>query len=309
MILLNEVATKLQKIFNGVDAEIVNKGIESPTDFYFAIETTGFHIDHIKNNQLGKNFIPVFIDSMGGDYNAVPALKQATVSIPVVIYFPVRFKEQMFALNDFLAECFVGQFLTYGTKTGKCISNISVAQYGEIQQLDLKQFATWVENKYQKTIDNMEPYMTMQFNLYLTNASQKYLYGNAVSYQLSITIDGKTYTDDKLVWASSGTGYSNSPVAQQLIGVDNYAKNVSNISNYSKSILVYPDFTKEMWQKFLTAYNNRETNLIESLTLTKIYDFGESNQSFAQTQLILSINENIALGDLISYTITLGDSL
>ena len=151
--------------------------------------------------------------------------------------------------------------------------------------------------------------MTMQFNLYLTNASQKYLYGNAVSYQLSITIDGQTYTDDKLVWASSGTGYSNSPVAQQLIGVDNYAKNVSNISNYSKSILVYPDFTKEMWQKFLIAYNNRETNLIESLTLTKIYDFGESNESFNQSQLILSINENIALGDLISYTITLGDTL
>jgi len=316
MILLNEVAEKLNAIFNGTDTEINNLGIQKPNDFYFMVATTGFHLDNIKQENVGTNFIPVFIDSMGGDYNAVPNLKQSTVSIPIIFYFPVRFKNDFFALNEFLANCFVGRFLTWGTSTGKCISNISVSQFGEIQDLDLREFDNWVENVYQKHIDRMEKYMSMMFNLYLTNSSSNYIYGNSVHYSLSITIDSETYSDDDLDWIQAGTGYNNSPIAQQLVGVDNFAKNTVNIANFSKSILVYPKLNNEFWQKFIDMYNNQDSNLTkpltQSLTLTKTYDIpkeSESDYIYEYDQIILSINENIARGDLISYTITFGDSI
>ena len=313
MILLNEVAEKLNAILNGTDTETLDLGLIRNVDYYFSVATTGYHLDNIKNENVGTNFIPVFIDSMGGDYNAVPNLKQCTVSIPITIYFPVRFKQDFFALNDYLANVFVGRFLTYGTSTGKCISNISVSQYGEIQDLDLlHQFERWVENLYQRQIEKTEKYMSMQFNLYLTNSSSNYIYGNAVKYSLSMTIEDTVYEDDDLDWVQAGTGYSNSPIAQQLVGVDNYAKNTTNISNYSKSILVYPKLNNQFWQKFIKAYNDQDGTLVDSLTLTKVYEGlsdDDSENTFEFEQIILGINENIARGDLISFTISLGDSI
>jgi hypothetical protein len=192
MILLNEVAEKLQKILNGTDSETAS--FSRATDFQFVVATQGFHLDNIIA-ESGKNFIPVFIATMGGRFNPVSNLGQSEVNIPVTFYFPVRFKNDFFALNEYLADCFVGTQLDYGSITGKCVSNISVSQYGEIQDLDLKQFIDWTQNVYRRTIERAEPYMSMTFTLFLNgsgtftknNETYRYLYGNEAKVTISFT--------------------------------------------------------------------------------------------------------------------------
>lgn len=380
MIRLDEVAIKLENILNGTDAEIASLDIVRPNDFVYSVQTEGFHIDHIYNKDLKKNFIPVFISSMGGNFNPVLNLLEATYIIPISIYFPVRFKNEMFAMNEYLAKIFVGRYLNYGAGSGYAISNINVAQFGEIQDLDLKQFAKWTEEKYSMSVEIMEPWLSMQINLYLTNMQEGFIFGNQIKYDLSlsvketerrylilngsglsfdrtqsedITINGvkyygwknettvyytknyyfdtnetyyalseltmvptgtgygsgqktETHTyNEELIWSNSGTGVSISPMSQQLIDVDSYAKNTPNITNFNKSIVALIR-DNDFWIRLLNRYNNQNLKEITDLALTKTYNF-ETPLTFNYSQLILTLNENIALGEPLTMTITFGD--
>lgn len=188
MVILTEVAEKLQAILNDNDSEI---GDDNPAGFEFSVATQGFHLDHVQNRVSGSNFIPVFIGSLGGRYNPIAGLKQADMNVQVTLYFPVRFKDEFYKLNDYLVDTFVGRTLNWGTNSGRCVSNISPAQYGEIQNLDTKQFATWVADTYQESIDVMEPWMSMTFTLYLSTIGNGYVYGNEAECLITATIDEK----------------------------------------------------------------------------------------------------------------------
>ena len=112
MIRIDEVAKKLENVLNGTDPEVVTligegKVQQPPTGFYFKVATEGFHIDKIYDEAAGKNFIPVFISSMGGQFNPVPELLQANYVIPIAIYFPVRFKYELFKLNEYILPHFL----------------------------------------------------------------------------------------------------------------------------------------------------------------------------------------------------------
>lgn len=298
MILVSEVAQTLQDILNGEDSDITE---QNPTDFYFRVETAGFHIDKVSDKQKNKNFIPVFISTVGGQYDPVPALKRVAYSLPITFYFPVRFKQEMFALNTFLAEVFVGKMINYGQVSGVCLSNISVANYGEIVDLDLTQFKEWVSGVYREEIEVMQPYLSMSLNLYLTTVDNSFIYANKVKYSMTI---GETNIGD-LVFTQAGTGTSISPISQQLIDTDSFAKNVANITNRSASIVVYPQDTKA-WHDFIDAYESG-TLANKSVVLTKTYDF--INTPYTKNYIVLSVNQNIQYGDLLSFTITFGDEL
>lgn len=383
MIYLPEVAETLEKILNGVDTQIA--GLSSPVGFEFKVKTAGFHIDANDDMVTKKNFIPVFIDSDGGAFDAVKEIQRQVESINVVMYYPVRFKDDFFAITDYLVDYFVAQRLNYGKLSGKCLSNIGAVRYGEIQGLDLVNFSKWVENNYERPIRKTENYMSLQFTLYLTNLASGFILGNQVKYSLLYSvsrtardylvtnvlypcgryrtadklIDGVQYyafrnvekdwlyytknlyfegneayytiTDDvvtfvgrtsaiggtgehdetwtyneDLVWTSSGTGAANSPISQQLIDVDSYAKNTSNITNYNKSIVAYIR-GNEFWKILLDFYNKQEMSKIDTLTLAKTYYFTGDTKLYSFSQLVLSMNENIALGEPVSFTITFGD--
>lgn len=199
MIILDEVAKKLQNILNGKDSE--TQSFQNPTGFDFVVYTPGLHIDTLAKKDKGSNFIPVFISSMGGAHNPVLQLKQGNYTIPIVFYYPVRFKDDFFALYDFLADVFIGAYLNYGANSGKAVSNISVPRNGEIQDLDFTAFKTWVEEKFRQPIEIMEPYLSMELTLYLSSAAPEFVYGNGVSTSLSFKIKNaedveETYTDD-----------------------------------------------------------------------------------------------------------------
>lgn len=385
MIYLPEVAETLEKILNGVDTQV--SGLTNPTGFEFKVWTAGFHIDTNYDKETKKNFIPVFVDSDGGGFDAVKDIKRQTIAVNVVMYYPVRFKNDFFAITSYLVDCFVAQQLNYGTLSGKCLSNIGGVRYGEIQGLDLVNFSKWVNENYQKTIAKMENYMSLQFTLYLTNIASGFILGNSVGYTLEFNVkqvsrldlmitsgdppltlpyrrsseldvylaDGYKYygwtnsvvnyytrslyfTNDEpyytiengvatevgddgvgsgtkteilaysenLVWTSSGTGVSNSPMSQQLIDVDDYAKNTINITNYNKSIIAYIR-SNNFWDTLLEYYNEQKLNELIYVKLSKTYSIGEATKSYTYNQLVLSLNENVALGEPLSFTITFGD--
>ena len=242
MIILTEVAEKLSAILNGTDSE--TSGYTNPTDFKFLIRTEGFHIDSLHDKPSGKNVIPVFVSSMGGQFNPVKGLKQASYSIPLAFYYPVRFKEAFFALANFLADVFVGAVLNYGDVSGKAVSNINVPQYGEIQDLDFKEFEKWVNANYSLPIEVMEPYMTMNVTLFLSNAAPGLLYGNDVKINLAFTYGENTYTLDDVDWDGASLQSNTQAQSEQEEGT-NEADGFPFSTAYGSSFKIYPNLETE----------------------------------------------------------------
>ena len=301
MIVLTDVAAKLQEILNSA---------ECPTDFSFVVKSQGYHLDSIADEKKGTNLIPVFLTMVGGEYNPVPNLHEANFTYGIDIWFPIRFKETFYAINEYLEEVFVGKQLKIGGKVALC--NIGVAEYGEITNIHLDQFEEWVNETYEgnvlllkKQYDISEEYMNMHFNLFATTLGDGFIFGNGVKYKLSFKLGETTYTEN-LVWDSSGTGASVSPVSEQLVGVDKFVRNIGNITNFNKSISAYVR-NNEFWSIFLQYYNEQRLNELEDVKLTKTYTFGETTKEYEFNQITLSYNENVALGEPVSFTLAFGD--
>ena len=162
------------------DLDEVLNSAENPTPYYFNVRAVGVHIDRIDNREHHTNEILVFVSKVGGNYNPILGLNENTSTIQISIYFPVRFKEDMFLLDEYLHQNYVGSTRPYGN----VISNLSVSQLGEIQDLDLTQFSKWASEFYEKPIEVMEPYMTLNLNLYLSEIADGYVYGNEITASL-----------------------------------------------------------------------------------------------------------------------------
>ena len=135
-----------------------------------------------------------------------------------------------------------------------------------------------------------------------TETTYKFLYVN-YSFDETTSI---TYSEN-LVWDQSGTGCAISPMSEQLVGVDKYARNTPNITNFNKSILAYVR-NNNFWNTFLYCYNKQKMDLITNLQLVKNYSFdGKVKASYTYSQVILNYNENVELGSPLSFTITFGD--
>lgn len=304
MIILSEVATKIQNILNGSDSE--TSTLTNPTDFLYEVQTEGYHLDHIMSED--RNFIPVFISSMGGSYNPVAQLKQSNVVIPIVFYFPVRFKENFFALNDFLVDVFVGKTLNFGTVSGRAICNISVAQFGELDSLDvLKEFQTWVANKYQRRLEVMETYLSMTINLYLSNASSEFVYGNDV--KISLALDETTYQDEDITFAQAGVQSQAQSTSEQILG-ENESQGVPFGVAYGSSFAVY--YKDNEFYRYLVDqwFSGNAQTLRFTLTLT-IGEDGEDYTApvFSRTCYLESVNLMIQKGELLTITFTFAKAI
>lgn len=293
MIVLTEVANKLQELLNAN---------EEFNQYEFVVATQGFHLDYVFDKDTGKNFIPVFISSMGGQYNPVENLNEATYTIPVTFYFPVRFKDDFYRLNEYLANCFVGKKINYGLVSGFAISNISVSQYGEIQQLDLKEFKEWVGSIYKLPIEVLEMWMSMTFTLYLSTASEDYVWGNDATISLSTTIDNETYTDDNVTFAESSLQSQSQPTSQQALG-ETEVEGIPFGTSYSNSFSVYIK-DNNFYNKVIEKWFNGDIQTIRfSLTLTLL------DKQYERTCYIESVNMPIRKGQLVTITFTLAKAL
>ena len=120
-------------------------------------------------------------------------------------------------------------------------------------------------------------------------------------YEMSST---EKEIEQVLTRSETGTGATISPIVEQRIGEDAYAKNVANITNYNKSLVVYPNFEQTLWKFLLVFYNMQDLRYIKEVKLIKRYSNG---YEFDYKQIILNYNENIALGSPLTFTLTLGD--
>ena len=287
MIIFSEVAQKLETILNDVS---------NPTDFLYQVETEGFHLDHIMSER--QNFIPVFISSMGGSYNPVAGLKQSNAVVNITFYFPVRFKEQMYALNGYLVNTFVGQSINYGTLTGTAISNISVAQFGELDSFDvLKEFAKWVANKYQRRLEVMETYLSMTINLYLSNAGSSFVYGNDVS--ISLAIKNTNYTDTGVVFAQASVQSQTQSVSEQILGT-NESQGLPFGVAYGSSFAVY--YKDNEFYRYLVGQWFSGTAQTLRFTLTLTIGSGQTAITFTRDCYVESVNLVIQKGELLTIT-------
>ena len=300
MIVLSEVATKLENILNGNDTE--TSTITGRSDFIFRVEAQGFHIDHIMEKDVGTNFIPVFVGSMGGQMNPVPNLKQAEFVIPITFYFPVRFKEEIFKLNDFLVSVFVGKILTYGTLSGKALSNISIPTYGEIIGMDLQEFQKWVENVYQTSVGRKnEPFMSMSFNLYILQTDSTFAYGNEASVSLKVKnadTNPATYYLDTAVVFADGSIQSNSEMAgQQLLDAAIPETNGLPVNtSYESSFTVYYK-KNSMYRYIIDKWFSGKTQLLD-VEITMSFD----TKTFTRPCYLQSVNMSVSKGKLVTLT-------
>lgn len=288
MINIEEIITKLDSVLNA-------SNINNPTDFYYNVESVGFHIDSVADDTRKKNFIPVFVGTMGGNHNPVEELKQGTYAFSVTFYFPVRFKNSMYALYDYLAQTFIGAIINFGTYTGKCVTNISPANFGEIQNLDFKEFQSWVENTFHKKVEVMEPYLSMTLTLYLSNASSDFVYGNDV--EMSATIEGQSLAEEKFVFAQGSLQSNSQAMSEQIIGTSE-SDSFPFSTSYGLSINVNvknDDFFNYILQEWFDGK-------VQEIRLNlKMKLLGKTFQRYA---FIESINMPITKGELLTMTIS-----
>ena len=282
MINLSEVCSYISDLLNSN---------ANPVDFLYDVQAVGYHADTVYDKEKGKNLIRVFVSTFGGEFNPVPNLGQATYTIPVTFYFPVRFKENFFALDGYLHHELVGKSIS----SFNAVSNLSIATYGEIQDLDFKEFKAWADNLYKKPIEVMEKYMSMTVNLYLTTISYKYKFGNAATAKLYFTANKVTFYNELMpeglrTFYGISTGITKIVSAveyQQVIIGDSYYYIVAGSSN------VYTEGNNAM-EKILNIIVTQSASATFNIPL--VFAQGSfQRMSQAQDEQIIGTNESDGL--------------
>jgi len=309
MINLEQVCKMLDNTLNGTNEEVSE--ISPTTDaYFFKVFSEGLYLSNVSDRVKGKNFIPVVIGSLGGEYNPVPYLEEDDYSIQITLFYPVRFKNDFYALNEFFRKVFVGKVLTYGTQ--KALSNISVAQYGELQSLDMKEFREWITRTYkEETINVIETYMSMQFTLYLNTAyklgqTDGFVLGNQIPLtKIKMTYKGTTFLEDTTPVLIERADLANvEPAQQQLYG-----------ENYSRGFGASASFTRQLPLiiKLNTGYRTlldycENTKDIQNIVveITESIPFA-SALTITHKYYISAYSRNTKLGDFLGVNLTLND--
>lgn len=300
MIVLPEIAAKLQEILNDSN---------TPVDLEFVVETPGFHIDSIADHNRSKNFIPVFISTLGGTINPVPILKQVDGTIPVTFYFPVRFKDKMFALNEYLNGVLVGKTIDWGELSGSILTNLSLPRYGEIQNLDLKQFEKWVDANFQREIEIMEPYLSMEISIYLSAVGEEFIYGNNVKVtSLVIKYDGETiFTDTEPICIDRADIASSEPASQQVFS-DTYSKGFPANLAYTKQLPLIIKNNSSYYNLINICENTKDIqNLVVEMEEELPIYHNDEPLVVTNKYFITNYSRRTSLGQLLGISLTLAD--
>lgn len=312
MIVLPEVAQTLQDMLNA----------NTDSDLVYMVNTPGFHLDKISDRLTSRNFIPVFISSLGGQINPVPILKQVDATIPVTFYFPVRFKEKMFLLNEYLNDTLVGKTINWGTLSGSILTNISLPRYGEIQDLDLKQFKSWVNATFETEIEVMEPFITMEVSLYLSAVGEEFIFGNNIpikSISISYKEDNNFFLDEHPICVDRADIGSSEPAAQQLFSDTHTFGFPANLAYTKQLPLIVKD--NEYYYNLLNVCENTKDiqNLIVTLTeeipVHKEFEEIVDGQSVTvirtlettHVYYVTNYSRRTSLGQLLGISLTLAD--
>lgn len=315
MINLEAIAKKLDKILNGIDADIPTGLLSPVTDEYsFMVYSEGLYLSTIADNRSGKNFLPVIIGAYGGENNPIEGLGEQDRNVLVQILFPVKFKEKMYMLEEYLFACLVGRMITIGEQL--CVCNTSPAQFSELQDFSFVEFNEWVENTYKMPSDTTETYMAMNITLYISTAKDVgsdggFVYGNAFTTKLRCYISSSEYIEENSPIFAEATPTGNfSPASQQVLG-ENYAKGLPQSSAYAKQITLYVKRTI-FYATLISKYLSRSYQ-DTIIAMKDSFDFGASYSSTKESDYkkyyISDIVLPISKGKLLTITLTLSDIL
>ena len=313
MIVLPEIAETLQTILNN----------NSNSDLEYKVETPGFHLDSIANSSTNKNFIPVFISSLGGTINPVPILKQTDGNVPVTFYFPVRLKDKMFLIQEYLNTQLVGKVVYWGELSGSILTNVSMPRYGEIQELDLIQFKKWVEANFKREIEIREPFITMEISIYLSAVGEEFMYGNNVKIKsLKFYYNGSStafFNDEEPVCIDRADIGSSEPAAQQLFS-DTYSKGFGANAAYTKQLPLIVKNQEQYYDLLNICENTKDIQhlileLEEEIPISKEFTETVNGQEVTETRLltikhkyfITNYSRRTSLGQLLGVSFTLAD--
>ena len=314
MIILSEIAEKVSAILNGTDQE-TNQARTYVPDFEYLVATQGFHLDHIFNKSTGKNMIPVFISSLGGTNNPVPDLKQSDATVQIAFYFPVKFKDEFYNLADQMGTWFVGKILNYGTHSGRALSNLSLPNVGEIQELDLKEFKQWVGSIYRRTIDVTEPYMSLVFTLYLNcfDSTNTFI-GNQIKItSLTFSYNGTDFYEDKTPISIERADIASLENASQQILNQPYVKGYPANLGYTRQL---PLILKENsgYKRLLEICEKTKDVQNLRLTIKEIIPFpstalnnDDGSLEITHTYYVTGYSRKTAMGQLVGIQLTLAD--
>ena len=319
MINLEAIAKKLDKILNGIDTDIPT-GLVSPVtdEYFFMVFSEGLYLSTIADMRNGerKNFLPVVVGAYGGENNPVEGLGEQDRNVLIQILFPVRYKEKMYALEDYLFQCLVGRMITVGNQ--KCVCNISPAQYNELQDFSFAEFNHWVETTYKKPIDKTETYMAMNITFYLSTANGVgsnggFVYGNSYTTQLYIYPDedmNYAYDDVSPTFVQTNPMVHVDPASQQILG-DTYARGVPQSAAYSRQLNLYVKKTN-FYAFLIRAYLQRTyQNLVlkvkedYGVSVTGISTADTTGKLYYISDMVINANK----GELMTMTLTLADHL
>ena len=328
---LEDISQKIGAILNGTDAETESLRPDGRpfSNFTFMVATEGYHLDHIYNEEADKNLIPVYVGALGGSNEPIPDLGAENRNTVVTIYFPVRFKEQMKDVDDYLAQILVGRVLTWGIV--KARSNTSPSQFGELFDMDTRQFSdqnqqfvNWIDTQYHVKMEVSEMWMSMQFTLYLSTAKDLGVYGgflmgdhDAIS-KLTIRVltpeAADPYYDideDDPVMIDKTGSITSEPAAQQILGESSVkgfgatTTGVRTISFYMRS----DRFCKTVAEWILKKQAQGKTIIVTESIPLYAADDDRQPLSAVTEYYILNASLDIRNGVLMTCSLQLGDSI
>ena len=318
MINLEEIARKLDKILNGIDSDIPI-GLISPVteEYFFAVYSEGLYLSSIADMRSGtrKNFIPVVIGAYGGENNPVEGLGEQDRNVLVQVLFPVRFKEKMYELENYLFECFVGRMITINNQ--KCVCNTAPAQFSELMDFSFTEFNKWIENSYKMPLDKTETYMAMNITLYLSTAKGVgseggFIYGNSYKTEIKYYLDDSFETsleDTNPIFIQTNPTANLSPASQQILGDNEFAKGMPLSAAYSRQITLYCKKTA-FYANLIKSYLDRSYQSLIFAIKDK-YEFGVEGYPTIETNpklyYLSDIIVNAAKGQLMTIILTLTD--
>lgn len=300
MVNLETVREKLENLLNGTDEELGNIVSPNSDKYFFAVATEGFELKRIYDMQSGKNFIPVFIGSAGGEFNPIPDLNEYSFSVQCQVFFPVRFKADFYTyFTDFIRQVFVGKILTYEEE--KVLSNISVPQYGEIESFAVKEFQNFIINTYKMPVEISEQWMSMTFVIYLSGISGDFIYGNDVSFSLTYYEDEMfNITENDIVLAQADYGVSVQLESEQVLG-ETQSKSLGVVSGYAITLPIYIKNTG-FFKTIIGKYHSGELQN-KRIDLKTVYN--SLDITTEESYIISDATLNIAKGQPMAITLQL----
>lgn len=299
MVNLEIIRDKLENILNGTDSETSSLFSPASDKYFFSVATEGFEFKNIYDMESGKNFIPVFIGSSGGEFNPIPDLNEYSLSVQCQVFFPVRFKQDFYTyFTDFIRKVFVGKILTYEEE--KVLSNISVPQYGEIETFAVKEFKNFIANTYKMPFEVSEQWMSMTFIIYLSGIGGDFIYGNLASGR----IDYKTHSLANPIYAAKELSVNVQVESEQVLG-QTESKSLGVVSGYATSVSLYVEKNSFFYALITDYYNGVLQN--QPILMQEILYFGnEYGPIIKITNYIISTASlNIKKGEPITITLNL----